>query len=157
MIRLREATLDDLSTLLEFEQDLIAYERQFAPHLRKNKFHYYDLNAYIEDPNVCVVVAENNEGLLGSGYALIRENKPYKAPSLYVYLGFMYVIPAYRGQGINGKIMEYLIHWGKKEGYSEFQLEVFAENEQALKAYTKAGFVPEILTLRIDEIPHENR
>lgn len=157
MIRLRNATLDDLSTLLDFEQALIAFERPFAPHLRKEKFHYYDLKAYIEDPNICVVVAENDEQLLGAGYALIRKNKPYKTPAHYVYLGFMYVIPSFRGQGINGKIMQYLMDWGRKRDYSEFQLEVFAENTQAIKAYTKAGLVPEILTMRIDEIPPENR
>ncbi|MEN8768822.1 MAG: GNAT family N-acetyltransferase [Candidatus Arcticimaribacter sp.] len=154
---LREATGADLPVLLQFEQDLIAYERPFAPNLKKGKISYYDLAAYIEDPAIRVIVAEVEGQVVGSGYALIRENKAYKAPQHYVYLGFMYVIPEYRGQGINGLIMIDLIHWGKAQGHTEVQLEVYAENESAIKAYAKAGLVPEILTMRSNNIPPENQ
>lgn len=154
---LREATGADLPLLLQFEQDLIAYERPFAPNLKKGKISYYDLAAYIADPAIRVIVAEAEGQVVGSGYALIRENKAYKAPQHYVYLGFMYVVPEYRGQGINGLIMKDLIHWGKAQGHTEVQLEVYAENESAIKAYAKAGLVPEILTMRSNNIPPENQ
>ena len=154
---LREATGADLPLLLQFEQDLIAYERPFAPNLKKGKISYYDLAAYIADPAIRVIVAEAEGQVVGSGYALIRENKTYKAPQHYVYLGFMYVVPEYRGQGINGLIMKDLIHWGKAQGHTEVQLEVYAENESAIKAYAKAGLVPEILTMRSNNIPPENQ
>ena len=154
---IREATVADLPTLLDFEQALIAYERPFAPNLKKGKISYYDLSAYIKAEDIRVVVAEIAGELVGSGYALIKENKAYKAPQYYVYLGFMYVIPEYRGQGINGQIMNDLINWGKAQGYTEFQLDVYAENESAIKAYAKAGLVPEILTMRIDNLPPENQ
>ena len=156
-IQLRKATLDDLPTLLDFEQALVAYERPFAPHLRQGKIHYYDIEAYIQDPTVCVVVAEEKGEILGSGYALIRDNIPYKTPAQLVYLGFMFVPPAARGQGINGKIMTYLIQWGKDQGHTEFQLEVYDQNSSARKAYEKMGFVPDILTMRLDNIPPENQ
>lgn len=154
---IREATQADLPILLDFEQALIAYERPFAPNLRKGKISYYDLSAYIHAADIRVVVAESAGQVVGSGYALIKENKVYKAPQYYIYLGFMYVVPEYRGQGINGLIMKDLIDWGKAQGHTEVQLEVYAENKSALKAYTKAGLVPEILTMRIDNIPLENR
>ena len=154
---IREARAEDLPTLLDFEQALIAYERPFAPNLRKDKISYYDLSAYIKAADIRVVVAEIAGELLGSGYALIKENKAYKAPQYYVYLGFMYVIPEYRGQGINGQIMNDLIDWGKAQGYTEVQLEVYAKNESAINAYAKAGLVPEILSMRLDNIPPENQ
>lgn len=156
-IQLRDATLDDLPTLLEFEQALVAYERPFAPHLKQEKIHYYDLKAYIQHPDVCVAVAEKEGEIVGSGYALIHENVPYKTPAQLVYLGFMYVSPVARGQGINGKVMEYLLQWGKNLGHTEFQLDVYDENLSARKAYEKMGFVPEILTMRIDTVPPENQ
>jgi len=154
---IREATAADLPMLLDFEQALIAYERAFAPNLRKDKISYYDLSAYIKAEDIRIVVAEMAGELVGSGYALIKENKAYKAPQYYVYLGFMYVIPEYRGQGINGQIMNDLIDWGKAQSYTEVQLDVYAENESAIKAYTKAGLVPEILTMRLDNIPQKNQ
>lgn len=156
-VQLREATLNDLPTLLEFEQALVAYERPFAPHLKQGKIHYYNIEAYIQDPNICVMVAEDKGGILGSGYALIRENIPYKTPAQLVYLGFMFVRPSARGKGINGKIMTALMQWGKDQGYTEFQLEVYDQNSSARKAYEKMGFVPDILTMRLDNIPPENQ
>ena len=156
-IQLRAATQADLPTLLKFEQALIAYERPFAPQLKKGKISYYDLKTYINDPKIRVVVAEQAGEIVGSGYALIRTNKPYQTPNEYVYLGFMYVLPENRGQGINRLIMTDLMDWGKSLGYTEFQLTVYAENKSAIKAYEKMGLVPEILTMRLDNIPPENQ
>ena len=121
MILLREATLDDLSTLLEFEKRLIEYERDFTPNLKKSDFNYYNLKSYIKDPEISVVVAEEKNKIIASGYALIRENKTYKIPDKLIFLGFMYVIPEYRGKGINKKIAQEYgysskqenIHWSK--------------------------------------------
>ena len=140
MIKLREAKLSDLSTLLDFEKSLIKYERTFTPNLKKTNFNYYDLKSYIQDPNISVVVAEKNGSLIASGYALVRLNKIYKNPSHIVFLGFMYVVPEFRGVGINKRVLDYLIKWGQKKGYSEFQLDVYAPNKSAIKAYKKIGF-----------------
>ena len=48
--------------------------------------------------------------------------------------------------------MTHLMDWGKAQGHTEFQLEVFAEN-QCAKRLQKMGLVPEILTMRLDNIP----
>jgi ribosomal protein S18 acetylase RimI-like enzyme len=154
---IREATLNDLPLLLQFEQRLIAFERPFAPNLKKGEISYYDLRKYIISNDIRVIVAEIEGQVVGSGYALIRKNKSYKAPAHYVYLGFMFVLPEFRGQGINERVMKDLIHWGKEQGHTEFQLEVYAENKSAIKAYTKVGLVPEMLTMRLDNIPPENQ
>ena len=151
LIQLRPAQATDLPTLLEFEQDLIAFERPYAPNLRKDHFHYYDLGAYIADPDIEVVVAEIDDKLVGSGYALIRDNSHFKVPEKYIYLGFMYVVPEWRGKGINGMILDHLMEWGKTKGYSEFQLTVYAENESAMQAYKKKGFEAEILRMRLNK------
>ena len=150
MILLREATLDDLSILLEFEKKLIEYERNFTPNLKKSDFNYYNLKSYILNPEVSVVVAEEKNKLIASGYALIRDNKLYKIPDKLIFLGFMYVIPEYRGKGINKKILDYLIAWGKNKGLNEFQLTVYAQNESAINAYKKSGFSFETITMRLN-------
>ena len=150
MILLREATLDDLSILLEFEKKLIEYERNFTPNLKKTDFNYYNLKSYILNPEVSVVVAEEKNKLIASGYALIRDNKLYKIPDKLIFLGFMYVVPEFRGKGINKKILDYLIAWGKNKGLNEFQLTVYAQNESAIKAYKKSGFSFETITMRLN-------
>ena len=150
MIKLREATIQDLPLLLEFEKGLIEYEREFTTNLKKNSFNYYDLRAYIENPEISVVVAEQHNIVIASGYALINKNKLYKNPEYYVFLGFMYVIAEKRGEGVNKMIMDYLLNWGKSKGYTEFQLDVYAPNISAIKAYEKAGFTFETLTMRFN-------
>ena len=52
--------------------------------------------------------------------------------------------------GVNKKILDYLLDWGKKRGYSEFQLDVYAPNQSAIKAYKKAGFDFETITMRLN-------
>ena len=78
MIRLREAKLEDLPTLLEFEKALIAYEKAFTPNLKKTDFHYYDLGSYLLNPDISVVVAEDQNQLVASGYALSVRIKSIK-------------------------------------------------------------------------------
>ena len=44
-IEIRQATVEDIPTLKQFEQELIRYERPFAPNLKEDPISYY----YIED------------------------------------------------------------------------------------------------------------
>ncbi|MGC6422306.1 MAG: hypothetical protein ACON43_05785 [Flavobacteriaceae bacterium] len=59
--------MDELPTLLEFEQDLITYERPYAPILTQDIFNCYDLEAYIKSLEVVVVVAKAEKVVVGSG------------------------------------------------------------------------------------------
>ena len=63
-------------------------------------------------------------------------------------MGMMYVLPEFRGQGINKKIIDGLIAWGKTQGVTEFRLEVYTENEGAIRAYQKAGFSKHMVEMR---------
>ena len=68
----------------------------------------------------------------------------------YAHLGFMYVKPAWRGNGINQQILENLKEWiiGKK--ITEMRLLVYDENIIAKKAYLKAGFKAHLLEMRME-------
>lgn len=145
----REASLEDLPKLKEFEQSLIAFERPFAPNLKKGAITYYDINDLIVRKNALFLVAEMDGVLVGSGYGLLKNAVPYKMPAEFTYLGFMYVIPSYRGKGIIGEIIERLIKWSHEKNIYEIQLDVYAENEWAIKAYEKKGFKPDLLKMRL--------
>lgn len=149
-IKIRKAELKDMETLRILEQGVIQYERPFAPTLKKDPIQYYNLKDLIQREDAEVLVASIDEEIIGSGYALIKKSSPVKKPEQYVHLGFMYVSPAFRGKGINGKIMDHLKAWAKKRNLTEFQLDVYAENESAIKAYTKKGFKPYLLKMRFN-------
>ena len=140
MIATRSARLEDLPILLDFEQGVINFERPFDPTLKEEKISYYDIKAMILSDEVEVIVAVENDEVIGSGYARIEEVKPYLKHSKHAYLGFMFVKPSHRGRGVNKLVIEALYSWIKSKGITEVRLDVYADNPGAIKAYEKVGF-----------------
>jgi GNAT superfamily N-acetyltransferase len=149
-IAIRPAKASDIDTLLEFERGIIEAERPFDETLKPGEIHYYDLIELINSPNAEVVLAYAGDEIVGSGYAKILPSKPYLKFQEYAYLGFMFVKPEFRGRGINQLLIHYLIAWSKEKGIKEIKLDVYAENEAALKAYSKIGFKPYMLKMRFN-------
>ena len=147
-VKIRKASLDDLEQLMIFEQDLIKTERPFDPTLKPDPINYYDLKSLITSPLAEVVVAETDNKVIASGYARIDRSKPFLKHSTHAYLGFMYVLPEYRGQGINKQIMDALKDWAVSKNITEFRLEVYYDNISAIKAYEKVGFSRYSLEMR---------
>ncbi len=96
--QIREAVIKDLHILKIFEQKIIQFERPFASNIKKNPVTYYDLKGLILRKDAQVVVAIIEDEIVGSGYALIQNSKPYLEPEQYVYLGFMFVSPNTEGK-----------------------------------------------------------
>ena len=149
MIAIRKATIEDLPQLLLFEQGIIKAERLFDETLAKGDINYYDLNSMLADQNVEIVVATINDILVGSGYAKIVTAKPYLDHKLYAYFGFMFTREEHRGKGINSRIIEALKEWCLKKEVFEIRLDVYNQNEAAVKAYTKSGFKKDMVNMRI--------
>ncbi|SEB39011.1 L-amino acid N-acyltransferase YncA [Tenacibaculum sp. MAR_2009_124] len=149
MISIRTAIVEDLPTLLDFEQALIKAERPFEPTFKEGEIHYYDIKKMIEVDDVEVLVAEENEELIASGYARIMVSQPYFKFDKLAYLGFMYTRPTHRGKGVNKQIIESLFQWIKEKGIEEVRLDVFDDNIGAIKAYEKVGFKGHLLKMRM--------
>jgi ribosomal protein S18 acetylase RimI-like enzyme len=150
MIKLRTANRKDLPQLLHFEQGVIIAERPFDPFIKESDINYYDIQNLIDSGDSEMVVAEIDGQMVGCGYAQIRKSKPYWKESQYVYLGFMFVHPDYRGQGINQMILDHLKEWAKSKNIFELRLDVYVENESAIRAYQKAGFKEHMLEMRLN-------
>ena len=149
-IKIRTAQVSDIETLLAFEGGIIETERPFDPTLKVGEIHYYDLIELINSSKAEVVVAVAGDEIVGSGYAKILPAKPYLKFDSYAYLGFMYVKPSYRGQGVNQLIINNLINWAQCKNLKEVRLEVYSENISARNAYAKIGFKPHMLEMRLD-------
>ncbi len=147
MLYVRPATVEDLPTLLQFEQGVIEAERPYDSTLIPDPIKYYDLQYLLDDPESYLVVVIDNHLLIASGYATIRNAKPFYAYDQYAYLGFMYVLPDYRGQGVNLMILEALKKWCVTKDIRELRLEVYSDNLPAIKAYEKAGFFKDLITM----------
>lgn len=148
-IVIRKASVTDVETLLQFEQELVDTERAFDPTLKPHPNHYYDIEQMIRDPMVELVVAESTGQLIGCGYARIEKAKDYLRHDKHAYLGFMFVHPRWRGKNINQMIIENLKQWAIVQGITEMRLEVYNDNLAAIKAYEKAGFSKIIIQMRM--------
>jgi GNAT superfamily N-acetyltransferase len=148
-ILIREADHRDLPILQEFEQGIIATERPLNSHLKSEDICYYDIAALIDGDGSVVMVAEEQGQLLGSGYGRIKESKTHLNHDSHAYLGFMFVAPSSRGQGINQLIIQALIGWGKEQGMNEFYLEAYADNTSAIRAYEKIGFKQSLVEMKL--------
>lgn len=149
-IKIRKSTINDLPTLLSFEQKLIEAERPFDKTLKAGFISYYDIKEMILNESIELLVAEKDNELIGSGYARIETAQPFLAHKKYAYLGFMFVLESERGQGLNKRIFNALMDWLKIKEINEVRLDVYNENASAVKAYEKVGFKKHLINMRLD-------
>jgi len=147
-ITIRTATINDLDTLLRFEQGVIKAERPFDVTIKDGHVNYYDIVHLIEVPHIEIVVAESGSEIIGCGYARIENGRIYLKHKQHAYLGFMYVDPAHRGKGVNKLVIEALTKWAISQNMTELRLDVYDENAPALRAYEKAGFSKHLVEMR---------
>ena len=144
----RSATLADLPELRRFEQGVVEAERPFSPHLRPGPANYYDLEGLLDNSDSEIIVAEAGEKLVACGYARIETQEPYFTPDQICYLGFLYVEPEYRGMGLISHVFDALAEWSQTLGVKDFKLDVYPDNESAVRAYEKLGFKANMLEMR---------
>lgn len=147
-LEFRSATVEDLTILFGFEQGIIEAERPFDTTLKRGHINYYDVEAMIESDDVEVLVAMKEGELVASSYIKIKEAQPYLDHTHYGYIGFMYVKPNYRGQGISTKMIDKLTSWAKSKNLSEIRLDVYDQNYAAIKAYEKSGLEKHMVEMR---------
>ena len=148
-IIIREAKSEDVPVLKEMEQGVIRAERPYDPTIRPDPVTYYDLDEMVASDDYYLVVAEKEGRILSSGYAAVRQARPYLDHRQYALLGFMFTLPNYRGQGINGRIIGELKKWAKTRGLKEIRLTVYVDNDPAIKAYEKQGFKKHLIEMRL--------
>lgn len=148
-LTIRPATHEDLPTLLRFEQGIIEAERHFDASNSDGIIHYYKLAEMLTSEDVHVVVAEEQGNIIGCGYARIEDAEPYKKLSLHSYIGFLYLEPEHRGKGVIQSILQHLKEWSVARGVLELILEVYLENDAAVRAYQKFGFEKKMILMRL--------
>lgn len=149
-INTRPAILDDLETLLVFEQGLIAAEKPLDPFLKDGEMIYYNIPQLISQENTHLIVAVLENELVGCGYIKIAPSRGYHKNSSHGYIGFMYVKPAFRGRKISTLILNALKGWAKTKNLKELRLDVYCNNHEAIKPYEKFGFKNSMIDMRME-------
>ena len=145
----RSARMDELPILKEFEQGIISAERPYDHTLKPDPISYYDIGELIESPDAEVAVVEVDGKIVGSGYAHKKPSKHYIQSDYHAFLGFMFVLPDYRGRGLNKLLVDHLTGWARKMDLKEIRLTVYSPNDPAIRAYEKSGFTAYITEMRL--------
>jgi GNAT superfamily N-acetyltransferase len=148
MIAVRRASLRDLGVILRFQQGVVDAERPYDSTLKDGAIRYYDFEQLLNSEQVYFVIAEVDGAAIGCGFARIDTAKPYVKHDRLGYLGLMFVEPEYRCRGVNSAVIVDLKRWCRSQGVRELRLEVYPGNASAVKAYEKAGFMPQMLEMR---------
>ena len=71
-----------------------------------------------------------------------------------LFIGNLYVAPAYRGTGLVDELVERAMQYAREEGCGKFSLGVEATNERAKAYYEKLGFEPygQTMTVSLDSV-----
>lgn len=148
-MKFRAAQINDLEQLRVLEQKVVEAERPFNSSIRSAGAYYYDIEHLISSDASFMLVAQEADDIVATGYAQIRTSKPSQTHDIDSYLGFMYVVPNFRGRGVNKVIVDRLIDWSRGKGASDFYLDVYSDNLPAINAYKKAGFLSSMIEMKL--------
>lgn len=148
-INIRQALPRDLEALRQFEQSIVASERPFDPTLRAADVRYYELGEMLQAADTYFAIAEAGDRAVGCGFARMAPSKPFLKHERHGYLGLIYVEPEYRGRGLAQRVIGVLKDWCRANGLTELRLEVYVQNDAAVRAYEKAGFTPHVIEMRL--------
>ncbi|MEW9797782.1 GNAT family N-acetyltransferase [Alteromonas sp. CYL-A6] len=147
-VRCRLACEADLPVLNGFQRGIIRAEECYIPRRKQTDYQYYDLALLLNDPDTRIVVAEHDATLIGSGYVQKRASKAYLEHAFHGYVGFIFTRPEFRGQGVASAVLDALADQARNMGLDELRLDVFADNDTAIRTYERAGYQRNTLEMR---------
>ena len=139
-IKIREIEAEDYKELLDFMKKVKGETNFLLGYPDEIKLSYEDEKEHIkkvktsETSNYFVVMKNNKMiGCIGFNGNTARKMKHYGTIGISV-------LKEYWGRGIATTLLEKLISWSKEKGIKKINLDVFENNERAIKLYEKFGF-----------------
>ena len=144
----RKANYDDVKILNQFLTLLIQDERQYDTSIDENFVVTNMYENYIEDARRLILVAEEDENIVGYLYGYLQveyEVDAYKIAKL----DALYVDCNYRHYGIATSLIEYFKKWAISKNAHKIEVNVWSNNVKAKNLYEKVNFktTSEILTM----------
>jgi GNAT superfamily N-acetyltransferase len=147
-MKIRKARLKDIPEVTKLWRKLCEYEdsfksiREFTPLVKgANKVFQDDITKKIRSKNVIVLVAVEDDKVVGYTYTFIKEGDTlYKSDVNLAEISDIYVKEGYRGRGISSQLMEETMKWLKKKGVKYVEVFAVAPNKTAGNIYKKWGF-----------------
>lgn len=151
-MNIRKAELKDAKQLNHLLTLLIQDERKYDESIDESFVVTSMYEHYIEDNSRFIIVAEDNDKIIGYLYGYIKNEDPTLTTKESL-LDALYIDLEYRNQGIANKFIEEFKKWSKDNNVNSIEVGVCSENTNAKNLYNKHGFktTKETLILKIDD------
>ena len=134
----RPARMGDLETLVSFT---LAEAMEAEASSKRAQTVRVGVRAGLEDARVSRYwVLETDEGAVVGSASVVREWSDWHAAD-YWWVQSMYVHPDWRGRGLSALLLEEVARQAQAAGALEVRLYVHEDNERAVAAYRRYGFV----------------
>jgi GNAT superfamily N-acetyltransferase len=136
-IRIENASIADIPTLVVLLNELFSIEQDFQPDEARQ---IAGLTLILQNPQQAVIkIARNKSGeAIGMVSAQLVISSAQGTPSAWV--EDMIVNQTYREQGVGRLLLESVLEWAKQKGATRAQLLVDLDNEPALAYYEHLGW-----------------
>jgi GNAT superfamily N-acetyltransferase len=136
-IRIENASIADIPTLVVLLNELFSIEQDFQPDEARQ---IAGLTLILQNPQQAVIkIARNKSGeAIGMVSAQLVISSAQGTPSAWV--EDMIVNQTYREQGVGRLLIESVLEWAKQKGATRAQLLVDLDNEPALAYYEHLGW-----------------
>lgn len=142
-MHIRQATIEDLETLIEMGKHLHESEQMFEPLLT---FSSKDATKHYEDelknPLALLLIVEDSGIAIAYLYAHAEPVLYFSTDKLECEIEVIYVASKYRGQGLAQQLVRECVSWAKGKNIFRFKTGIYAENNSSKSAFMKSGFVP---------------
>ena len=102
------------------------------------------ISGILEDESAAMFVAESGGQIIGLIHVLIRESPdiPIMVKRRYAYVSNIAITERLRGSGIGKALMRQAERWAIQRNVSQFQLNVWDFNKNAIAFFQKLGYTP---------------
>ena len=143
-VRVREATIEDLSAVVELRLALVREHdrnpiyrrlRPDAPERARRLF-----AAQLRAPGEVIFLAERESRVIGILRCVQSSGLPLLFPSRHGYISSVYVAPGERRRGVLRALLSRAVEWCRARGLREVRLHSAVENDVANAVWDALGF-----------------
>ncbi len=146
-MKIRKAEMRDVNKLNSLLTVLIRDEKQYDDTINENFTVSNMYENYIYDLNRLILVAEEDNNIVGYIYGYITNDEVSKRTSV---LDALYVESKYRNKGIADKLINYFKKWVSDNNIDIIDVNVCSNNIKAKNLYKKHNFKIIKETMRLD-------
>lgn len=152
MITIRKAATKDITAIAELRF------KQGWYHARLDVFftlvpgakekHRNIIKSCLRSLRQCLIVAEARDQIVGFALGTLKPRPPFSKVKIIGFIDDVYILPAYRRQGIAGQLLNEMQIWFRKRGIRYVELTVHVQNVIGQSVWKKYGFSECVIKMR---------